>query len=97
VIADLPSRDDVLDLGKRIDRLTALVESLASSMPEPKPWLSLKAAAERMGVDPRTVQAMAERGELITRRAGRRVLVDVSSLRPRDSAEISQLARSARR
>ena len=53
-------------------------------------------ASERMGVDPRTCVAMSERGEIVTRRAGRRVLVDVASLRPIDRATVAALAREAR-
>jgi excisionase family DNA binding protein len=62
----------------------------------PSQWISLKDAAERMGCDPRTVTSMIERNEIIGRRAGRRVLVDASSLRPKSREEISTLAAAAR-
>lgn len=62
----------------------------------PPRFVSLKEASERMGVDPRTCVAMSERGEIVTRRAGRRVLVDVASLRPIDRATVAALAREAR-
>lgn len=63
----------------------------------PSRWLNLGEAAELLGVDARTVSAMAKRGELVTRRAGRRVLVAASSLRPVDAAAIAALAAEARR
>jgi hypothetical protein len=62
----------------------------------PPRMISLAAAAERMGVDPRTVVAMGERGEIVTRKAGRRVLIDAASLRPVDAATVAELAREAR-
>jgi len=62
----------------------------------PPRFVSLKEASERMGVDPRTCVAMSERGEIVTRRAGRRVLVDAASLRPADPSTVARLAREAR-
>lgn len=62
----------------------------------PPRFVSLKEAARALGCDPRTVAAMGERGEIITRRAGRRVLVDAASLRPTNRATVAERARSAR-
>jgi hypothetical protein len=67
-------------LVERIEHLTGIIESMAS----------------RLGVDPRTCVAMSERGEIVTRRAGRRVLVDAASLRPADPSTVARLAREAR-
>jgi excisionase family DNA binding protein len=63
----------------------------------PPRFVSLKEAAELMGVDPRTIVSMGERGECRTRRAGRRVLVDAASLRPPSREQVAELARTARR
>jgi hypothetical protein len=62
----------------------------------PPRMLSLADAARALACDPQTVRAMCERGELVWRRCGRRVLVDSASLRPPSSAQIAQLARQAR-
>jgi hypothetical protein len=63
----------------------------------PSTWLSLHDAAERLGVDPRTCVAMGERGDIVIRRAGRRVLVDAGSLRPIDRATVAAMAGGSRR
>jgi hypothetical protein len=70
-----------------------LADVRASLLPR---FVSLKQAASAIGVDPRTLTAMAERGEIIVRRAGRRVLVDAASLRPTTKVQIAELARIAR-
>ncbi|MGB8294731.1 MAG: helix-turn-helix domain-containing protein [Polyangia bacterium] len=82
---------EVGPLVQRIDRLTALVEAL-----RPAQWLSVDETAKRLSCSPQTVTAMAKRGELIFRRAGRRLLVSAESIRPADPAEISRLSREAR-
>ena len=63
----------------------------------PSTWLSLREAAERLGCAPRTVVAMSERGEVVARRCGRRIVVDTASLRPPSAAEVGRLAREAQR
>jgi hypothetical protein len=68
-------------------------EMVALSARLPSTWLSLKDAAERMGVDPRTVVAMGARGNIVTRKAGRRVLIDAASLRPTNPADVAAEAR----
>jgi hypothetical protein len=70
-----------------------LAEMRASLPPR---FVSLKEAAEVLGVDPRTVSAMAARNEVVTRRCGRRIVVDAVSLRPTDPASVARLAREAR-
>ena len=62
----------------------------------PPQMLSVAEAAKRMGVHPATIRRMCASGELAHRRAGRRLLVDASSLRPADVATVSRLAREAR-
>ena len=62
----------------------------------PSRFVSLKESAKALGIDSRTILSMAARGEIITRRAGRRVLVDAASLRPPSREQIAELARAAR-
>lgn len=95
MIADLATTADVAALAAEIRALRATVESMASRLPSQ--WISLAEAADHMGVDPRTVTSMIERGEIIGRHAGRRWLVDASSLRPVDPVVVAAMAREARR
>lgn len=92
--ADLATADHVAAVLAEVRSLRAVVESLAARLPSS--WLSLRDAAGVLGVDPRTVVAMIGRGDIIGRHAGRRWLVDGSSLRPADPAQIATMARSAR-
>jgi excisionase family DNA binding protein len=62
----------------------------------PPRLLSIAEAAECMGISPQTVTAMCKRGELVHRRAGRRLLVSAESIRPADPARVAELAREAR-
>ena len=62
----------------------------------PPRFVSLKDAAKALGIDSRTILAMAARGEIVTRRAGRRILIDAASLRPPSREQIADLARAAR-
>lgn len=82
---------EVGPLVQRIDRLTALVEEL-----RPAQWLSVDETARRLSCSAQTVTAMAKRGELVHRRAGRRLLVSAESIRPTDPATVARLAREAR-
>jgi len=92
---DLATAADIAALDAKIDRLTMLVESMASR----DQWLPLKIAAdeEHCNCDPRTLVSAGERGEITIKRVGRRVLVLASSLRPTDRAEIARMACEARR
>lgn len=92
--ADLATAGDVQALALELRGLRAELAALAARLPST--WLPLAEAAERLGVDPRTVVAMGARGELVTRRAGRRVLVDATSLQPRSDLEVARAAREAR-
>jgi hypothetical protein len=55
----------------------------------------LKEAALAIGVDPRTLVSMASRGECTVRRAGRKILVDMSSLRGPTPELVAAAARRA--
>lgn len=94
--ADLATADHIAALDGKIDRLTVLVESMAARLPDQ--WLPVKVAADKghCNCDPRTLVSAGERGEITIRRVGRRVLVLASSLKPKSTAEIAQLARLAR-
>jgi excisionase family DNA binding protein len=63
----------------------------------PPRMLSVREAAEAMGVSTQTIAAMAKRNEIASRRAGRRLLISAASLRPTDPARGAELAREARR
>lgn len=92
--AELATGADVAQVLAELREVRAELAQVRAALPTT--WLSLRDAAQRMGVDPRTVRAMGERGEIVTRRAGRRVLVDSASLRPADKGEIAAMARKAR-
>ncbi len=92
--ADLATTADLERVLAELRELRAELAAMAARLPTT--WVSLTEAAEQMGVDPRTVRAMGERGEIVTRKAGRRSLVDLASLRPTDKGEIAELARKAR-
>jgi excisionase family DNA binding protein len=62
----------------------------------PSQFVSLAEAAKALGVDARTVTAMCSRGELTFRMAGRRRLVDASSMRPPTREQVAAEARAVR-
>jgi excisionase family DNA binding protein len=82
---------EVGPLVRSIERLTALVEEL-----RPAQWLSVDETAKRLACSTQTVVAMVHRGELVHRRAGRRLLIAAASLRPADRSTVARLAREAR-
>lgn len=84
----------VAPLVAAIRELRAEVAALRSV--SPPQWLSQIRAAELLGCSVQTVAAMGRRGEVVTRHAGRRVLVDAASLRGQGENEIARLARQAR-
>lgn len=71
--------------------LRATVEAL-----RPPQFISVDEAAKRLDVSTQTITAMCKRGELVHRRAGRRLLVSAESIRPTDPATVARLAREAR-
>ena len=77
-----------------IRTLRAELAEVRASLP-PR-MLSVAEAAEAMGVSTQTITAMGRRGDIVVRRAGRRVLVDAGSLRPADPARVVELACAAR-
>jgi excisionase family DNA binding protein len=74
--------------------LRATVERLAQSTPAQ--FLSVAEAAKRTGLCEWTIRRMAKAQELVSRRAGRRLLIDSSSLKATDPATVNRLAREAR-
>jgi len=74
----------------------ACAELAALRAVSPIQWISQARAAELLGCSIQTVAAMAKRKDILTRRAGRRVLVDSASLRPASAEQIAELARQAR-
>ncbi len=92
--ADLATAADVERVLARQDALEAKLDRVLAALPTS--WLSLTAAAERMGVDPRTITAAISRGEVVGRRVGRRWVVDANSIRPASAAAVAAMARGAR-
>jgi excisionase family DNA binding protein len=86
--------DAVAPLAGEIRDLRTEVAALrATSLPQ---FISVDEAATRLDVVPLTIRRMVARGEVVHRRAGRRILIDASSLRPADPATVASLARIAR-
>ena len=85
----------VAPLAAEIRELRGEVQALRAV--SPSQWVSVARAAELLGVSTQTIPVMAGRGEIVIRHAGRRVLVDVVSLRGHGRNEIARLAREARR
>lgn len=77
--ADLATTAHVDAIMTEFRRLNERLDALEQALP-PK-MISVRAAADAMDVDPQTVVAMLDRGDLVGRRAGRRRLVDVASMR----------------
>jgi hypothetical protein len=82
-------------LAEQIDRLASEVAALRAATPSQ--WISQARASELLGISVQTVTAMGRRGEIVTRKAGRRVLVDARSLRPATPEKVATLACEARR
>ncbi len=78
----------------RLDRQNELLGRLVAA--SPPQMLSVAEAAKRMGTCAATIRRMCAANELAHRRAGRRLLIDASALRPTDPAQIATLARAAR-
>jgi excisionase family DNA binding protein len=71
--------------------LRATVEAL-----RPPQFISVDEAAKRLDVSTQTITAMCKRGELVHRRAGRRLLISAASLKTPDPATVARLAAEAR-
>ncbi len=87
-------RAELAPLAAEIRELRGELEALRAV--SPSQWVSVARAAELLGVSTQTIPAMAGRGEIVIRHAGRRVLVDVASLRGHSRDEIAAFARRAR-
>ena len=94
MIADLATSADVAAILAELRAVRAELAALRAV--SPIQWISQARAAEHLGVSVQTITAMARRKDIITRRAGRRVLVDSASLRPASAEQIAELARQAR-
>jgi hypothetical protein len=92
--AELATGADVASVLAEVRALRDEVRAIRASLP-PR-FVPLKDAAELLACDPRTITAMGERGEIIIRRCGRRIVVDAGSLRPTDPATVARLVREAR-
>ena len=62
----------------------------------PPALLPLKEAARRMGVSEKTARRRVRAGEWPARRDGRKVLVDLSALRPMTDDEVARAAAQLR-
>jgi excisionase family DNA binding protein len=78
------------ELASLRQQVTALVQS------SPPQFFSVAEAAKRAGLCEWTIRRMAKAGELVSRRAGRRLLIDSSSLKATDPGTVSRLSREAR-
>lgn len=89
--ADIATTADLAAIDARLAKIEKHLAAIAALAPTP--WRPIRDVAHSMGIDWRTVQAMP--GVRI-QRAGRRLMVDVRSLRGVDDAEIAKLAAGAR-
>jgi len=92
---NLVTQEDVLALAAELREQRRLLDEIRHALP-PR-FVGRKGAAHALGVSEQTVDAMLDRGDLVGRRAGRRVLVDVASLRGRTKQEVAALAKEASR
>jgi hypothetical protein len=82
-------------LNTKVDRL--LTEVAALRAVQPPALVSVERAAELAGTCAATMRAWCTSGRVPCRRVGRKWMVDVTALRPLDSAAVGELARKARR
>jgi len=92
--AELATTDHVAAVLAKMEALDAKLDRVLAALPPRS--ISLKEAARALAVDVQTARAMCDRGELVWRRCGRRIVVDASSLRPADRDTVTRLAREAR-
>jgi excisionase family DNA binding protein len=76
---ELATASDVAELRAEVRGLRDILGEIREALP-PR-FVSVKDAAKALNCDPQTVVAMLDRGDLAGRRAGRRRLVDATSLR----------------
>jgi hypothetical protein len=78
-------------LRRDLDRVAGALEALRSAMPPA--LVPLKQAAALMHVSEKTARRRVDAGEWPARRDGKKILVDVSSLRPMTEEEVEVAAR----
>ena len=79
---------------ERLDKQNELLGRLAAAAP-PR-FVSVDEAAQMLGICKWSVRKQAAAGVLVSRRAGRRLLISADSIRPTDPSEIARLSREAR-
>jgi excisionase family DNA binding protein len=83
-----PLTDEIRELRAEVAALRAV---------SPPRYGTVKDAARILGVSDQTVRRKVDLGEIPSTRVGRAVRVDLTSLRPADSATVTALAMEARR
>lgn len=73
-----------------LERVTSELAAVRRAMPPL--FVALKEAARRMNVSEKTARRRVKSGEWPARRDGRKILVDLSALRPMDDEEVAQAA-----
>ncbi len=87
-------RDELAELRGEVRALAAQVEHLRRALPAQ--LVSMREAADRLGLSLSTVRRMAKHGDLPCRRMGRSVRVDLAVLHPMTDDEVAQAAARAR-
>ena len=83
-------RAEVAPLQANVARLTAEVEALRRALPPA--LVTLKEAANRLGLSLSTVRRRVRDGSLPARKVGRCVRVDLGALHPPTPSEVARLA-----
>ena len=84
----------LVPLRSDLQRVTAELAAMRQALPPA--LLPLKEAARRMGVSEKTARRRVRAGEWPARRDGRKVLVDLSALRPMTEDEVARAAAQLR-
>ena len=84
----------LVPLHSDLRRVTAELAAMRQALPPT--LLPLKEAARRMGVSEKTARRRVRAGEWPSRRDGRKVLVDLSALRPMSEEEVARAAAELR-
>ncbi len=78
-----------------LERVAGALDALCSALPPA--LVPLKEAARRMYVSEKTARRRVKAGEWPARQDGKKILVDVSALRPLTVEKVAKLAIAARR
>lgn len=84
----------LVPLRSDLERVAAELAAMRQALPPA--LLPLKEAARRMGVSEKTARRRVQAGEWPARRDGRKVLVDLSALRPLSEEEVARAAAELR-